>query len=137
MANDDARQAALAKVVGLARERPSPAFIIAVPTKRNLEAYENLLGAVLVKELQKNWRASASGAGAVYLYTEHGRKPLPITAPVLVLDAHPELLARVMTDPNATDVVYVPWTKKERDAFKAGQPSAQCIYVAPPDDESV
>jgi hypothetical protein len=47
-----------------------------------------------------------------------------IQGPILAYASSSRFLLRILYHPRATDVVYVPWTKGERDQFKCEHPNA-------------
>jgi len=51
--------------------------------------------------------------------------------PILALHTSLKMLARLMNDPRATDVIFVPWAEVERDSFKATNANAVPIPFTP------
>jgi hypothetical protein len=67
----------------------------------------------------------------VYMMTERNEVPDFDKGPVLAMHVSLKYLMKLMDDPRATHIIFVPWDERERDSFRADNPTAIAIPFSP------
>jgi hypothetical protein len=128
--DEAALQAALDKCHALMQARGLSAMALAVHAKVNLDGFvQRVFGDSVVRMLDRDNKAELKGI-TTHLLTEkiQVRK---LEGPVVAafVDAHK--LDGIVASLGVTDIVYVPWTPENLNAYLASNPSSEEIYRAP------
>jgi hypothetical protein len=124
-ANPAARRVALDRLIVEALSVGSRQAALALPSKNNIENYDDLFSVEQIRSFKRGGRAAIRGVD-VHLWARRGNAALPVEGPVLVLDGSLDLVSAVQGE--ADVVIYVPWTEIERDNYISRNPDATSIY---------
>ncbi len=107
-------QTAFAKAIGIAIENDLNEILIFVHGKTNLDGVvSDAIGGIADKLQKPGGTVNIEGI-TIYLETEKVRSPFRRG---IIIAAHLSTKLLNMTDPRATDLVYVPWSPEELDDY--------------------
>ena len=112
----------------LAQQNAFSEAAIAVPLKQGLigNVVTYVIGSERAKSLMTSGYTNFKGC-VFYLLTCHIDGPFFESGPVIAAFTPLPFLERLMEDPRATDIIYLPWMQEERIDFQRTNPQATLL----------